>query len=69
MLKSDTKKILKSRERNKKYRAKVLNKTKKFFSVRFDMEEGTEIKNFIKEHNIPIKKIIEEGTEIMWGEK
>lgn len=69
MATNNKEKIMKAKEYSKKYRAKVLNKTKKFFSVRFSKEEGTEIKEFIKEHNIPIKKIIEEGTEIMWGEK
>ena len=60
--------LLKLKERNKRYREKTLNKTKKFFSVRFKREEGEEIKEFIKEYNIPIKKIIEEGTETMWKE-
>lgn len=60
--------LLNLKERNKKYRAKTLNKTKKFFSVRFEREEGEEIKEFIKGYNIPIKKIIEEGTETMWKE-
>ena len=57
--------LLKARERSKKYRQKTLNKTKKFLSVRFSMEEGTEIKEFMKEHNIRMKELIEKGTEIM----
>ena len=56
--------LIKYREYNKKYRIKNYNK-KKFFSVRVSMDEGNEIKEFIKKNNIPIKKIIEEGTEIM----
>ena len=60
--------LLKMREYSKKYRAKHLDKDKKFLSVRFSKEEGEEIKEFIKKHNIPIKRIIEEGTEIMLKE-
>lgn len=61
-------KLLKAKLRNKKYREKTLNKTKKFLSVRVSKEEGEEIKTFMKENNIPIKKLIELGTEIMWKE-
>lgn len=68
MSKLSKQELLKKREYSKKYRAKHLNKDKKFFSVRFSREEGNEIKDFIKESGIPIKKIIEEGTEIMWQE-
>ena len=68
MSKLSKQELLKKREYSKKYRAEHLNKDKKFFSVRFSMEEGNEIKDFIKESGIPIKKIIEIGTEIMWGE-
>jgi len=60
--------LLKMKENNKKYREKVLNKTKKFFSARLDNDDAGEIKNFMKEHNISIREIIEIGTEIMWGE-
>ena len=63
-----TKSKKKPKEYARKYREKVLNKTKKFFSVRFSKEEGEEIKGFIKEYNIPIKEIIEKGTEIMLKE-
>ena len=62
---TDKEKLLKAKERSKRYREKHLNKDKKFFSVRFSKEEGEEIKEFIKESKIPIKKIIEKGTEIM----
>lgn len=65
MAKISKQELLKHREYSRKYRERHLNKDKKFFSVRFSMEEGTEIKEFIKEHNIPMKQIIEEGTEIM----
>lgn len=65
MVKIDKDRLNKCKEYTRKYRAEHLNKDKKFFSVRLSMEEGTEIKEFIKENNIPIKKIIEEGTEIM----
>ena len=65
---TDKDKLLKARENCKRYRANHLNKDKKFFSVRFSREEGEEIKEFIKEHKIPIKEIIEKGTEIMWKE-
>ena len=68
MVKTEKNRLLKCREYSKKYRAKTLNKTKKFLSVRFSKEEGEEIKKFIKEHNIPIKRIIEEGTQIMLKE-
>ena len=61
-------KLLKAKLRNKKYREKTLNKTKKFLSVRVSKEEGEENKIFMKENNIPIKKLIELGTEIMWEE-
>ena len=57
--------LLKCKEYSKKYREKTLNKTKKFFSIRVSKEEGEEIKRFIKEYNVPIKQIIEEGTKIM----
>ena len=66
MVKKETKDIMKQREYCKKYREKHLNKDKKFFSVRLPMDEGTEIKAFIKEHNIPIKQMIEMGVEDMW---
>jgi len=69
MKNDDKEKLLKARQNCKKYREKHLDKDKKFFSVRFSMEEGTEIKEFIKEYDIPIKQIIERGTEIMWKEK
>lgn len=65
MAKTSKQELIKRREYTRKYREKHLNKDKKFFSVRFSKEEGNEIKEFIKEYNIPIKKIIEEGTEIM----
>lgn len=65
MAKDDKERLMKARECSKKYRAKHLDKDKKFFSVRFSKEEGEEIKEFIKENNIPIKRIIERGTEIM----
>lgn len=68
MSKLSKEELAKKREYSKKYRAKHLNKDKKFFSVRFSREEGNEIKDFIKENDIPIKRIIEEGTEIMWSE-
>ena len=67
-MRTNTQELLKKREYSKKYREKHLDKDKKFFSVRFSMEEGTEIKEFMKEYNIPIKRIIEEGTEIMLKE-
>lgn len=60
--------LLKHKEYSKKYREKILNKTKKFFSVRFSKKEGEEIKKFIKEYNVPMKRLIEEGTELMWKE-
>ncbi len=60
--------LSKAKLRNKKYREKTLNKTKKFLSIRVSKEEGEEIKTFMKENNIPIKKLIELGTEIMWEE-
>ena len=60
--------LSKAKLRNKKYREKTLNKTKKFLSVRVSKKEGEEIKMFMKENNIPIKKLIELGTEIMWEE-
>ena len=68
MSKMSKQELLKMREYTKKYRAKTLNKTKKFFSCRVSKEDGEEIKTFIKESGIPIKAIIEKGTEIMWGE-
>lgn len=57
--------VYKSREYCKKYREKVLGKTKKFFSVRVSKEEGTEIKEFLKNNNLSIKELIEKGTELM----
>ena len=60
--------LLKKREYTRKYREKHLDKDKKFFSVRFSKEEGEEIKKFMEKHNISIKEIIENGTEIMWKE-
>ena len=68
MEKTNKDRLLKCREYSKNYRARTLNKTKKFFSVRFNKEEGEEIKEFIKEYKIPIKQIIEKGTEIMLKE-
>lgn len=65
---TEKERLLRARECSKKYRAKHLNKDKKFFSVRFNREEGEEIKKFIKENNIPIREIIEKGTEIMLKE-
>jgi len=53
---------------NKRYREKHLNKDKKFFSIRVSRDEGNEMKEFMKQHGISIKKIIDEGTEIMWKE-
>ena len=67
-MKPETKELMKQREYCKKYRQQHLNKDKKFFSVRFEKELGEEIKTFMKEKNIPIKQIIEEGTEILWKE-
>lgn len=67
-MKKETQELLKQRERCRRYREKHLNKDKKFFSVRLPMDEGTEIKTFIKEYNMPIKKIIELGVEDMWEE-
>lgn len=66
MATKDKEKLLKIREAGRKYRAEHLDKDKKFMSVRFSKEEGTEIKEFIKEYKVPIKSIIERGTEIMW---
>lgn len=68
MAKKDMKAILKKREYDRKYREKHLNKDKKFFSARLPMDEGKEIKEFIKEYNMPIKQIIEMGVEDMWEE-
>lgn len=68
MSKMSKQELLKMREYTKKYRQKHLNKDKKFYSARVSKEDGEEIKNFIKESGIPIKKIIEKGTEIMWKE-
>lgn len=65
MEKMSKNRLNKCKEYTKKYREKHLNKDKKFISVRFSIEEGTEIKEFIKDYNIPIKSIIERGTEIM----
>ena len=62
---TEKERLLKARENSKRYRQKHLDKDKKFFSVRFSKEEGEEIKQFIKDNKIPIKKIIEKGTEIM----
>ena len=67
-MKTDKQELIKKREYSKKYRENHLNKDKKFFSVRLPMDEGTEIKTFIKEYNMPIKKIIELGVEDMWEE-
>lgn len=60
--------LLKQKVRSREYREKHLNKDKKFFTVRVSRGEGKEIKAFIKQYGIPIKKIIDEGTEIMWKE-
>ena len=53
---------------NKRYREKHLNKDKKFFSIRVSRDEGNGMKEFMKQYGISIKKIIDEGTEIMWKE-
>lgn len=66
MLKTNKKELQRKKEYSKRYREKHLDKDKQFFTARVSKEEGEEIKNFIKEHKIPIKRIIEEGTEIMW---
>lgn len=63
---SNIEQIKKQRERCRKYRQEHLNKDKKFFTCRLPMDEGTEIKEFIKKNNMPIKKIIEMGVEDMW---
>ncbi len=68
MSKIDMQEVLKKREYSKQYRIKHLNKDKKFFTARLSKEDGGEIKEFMKENNISIRKIIERGTEIMWGE-
>lgn len=67
-MKTDKQELIKKREYSKRYREKHLDKDKKFFSVRVSKEEGEEIKAFIKEYNMPIKKIIELGVEDMWEE-
>ena len=67
-MKTNKEDLLKQRDYSKKYREKHLDKDKKFFSVRFNMDEGNKIKEFMKKTGIPIKKIIDKGTEIMWGE-
>ena len=48
MEKMSKQELLKMREYSKKYRAKHLDKDKKFLSVRFSKEEGEEIKEFMK---------------------
>ncbi len=68
MSKIDMQEVLKKREYSIQYRIKHLNKDKKFFTARLSKEDGGEIKEFMKENNISIRKIIERGTEIMWGE-
>lgn len=68
MSKIDMQEVLKKREYSKQYRIKHLNKDKKFFTARLSKEDGGEIKEFMKERNISIRKIIERGTEIMWKE-
>ena len=68
MSKLSKEQLLKLKASNKRYRQEHLNKDKKFFSIRISRDEGNEIKDFIKETGIPIKKLIEMGTEIMWGE-
>lgn len=68
MSKIDMQEVLKKREYSKQYRIKHLNKDKKFFTARLSKEDGEEMKKYMKENNISIRKIIERGTEIMWGE-
>lgn len=68
MSKIDMQEVLKKREYSKQYRIKHLNKDKKFFTARLSKEDGEEMKKYMKEKNISIRKIIERGTEIMWGE-
>lgn len=68
MSKIDMQEVLKKREYSKQYRIKHLNKDKKFFTARLSKEDGEEMKEYMKENNISIRKIIERGTEIMWGE-
>lgn len=68
MSKTNTQELLRKRKNARDYRIKHLNKDKKFFTARLSKEDGGEIKKFMKENNIPIRKIIERGTEIMWGE-
>lgn len=68
MSKIDMQEVLKKREYSKQYRIKHLNKDKKFFTARLSKEDGGEIKEYMKESNISIRKIIERGTEIMWKE-
>ena len=67
-MKTNKEELAVKRAYSKRYREKHLNKDKKFFSIRISRDEGNEIKDFIKQHNISIKKLIENGTEIMWGE-
>ena len=67
-LKSENRNINDKCESCRKYREKHLNIDKKFLSVRVSKEEGLEIKEFMKTHNMTIKDIIERGTEIMWEE-
>lgn len=67
-MKQETKERIRKREYCKQYRQQHLNKDKKFFSVRFEKELGEEIKTFMKENNLTAKKLIEEGTEILWKE-
>lgn len=68
MSKIDMQEVLKKREYSKQYRIKHLNKDKKFFTARLSKEDGEGMKKYMKENNIPIRKIIERGTEIMWKE-
>lgn len=68
MSKIDMQEVLKKREYSKQYRIKHLNKDKKFFTARLSKEDGEEMKKYMKENNISIRKIIERGTEIMWKE-
>ena len=67
-MKTNTEQLKRQKEYSKMYREKHLNKDKKFLSVRVSMDEGNEIKEFIKKYNMPIKKIIEMGVEDMWEE-
>ena len=67
-IKNDDRSVNDKCESCRKYREKHLNIDKKFLSVRVSKEEGIEIKEFMKTHNMTIKDIIERGTEIMWKE-